>query len=98
VAGAASVVSSLWTVSDLSTAFLMAKFYENLQIQSSVAIALNQAQLWIRDITGVELCQWIQEKQLPLDITQKLHFRRIPANSKPFKNPFYWAAFCAIGQ
>lgn len=98
VAGATSVVSSLWTVSDFSTAFLMAKFYENLQIQSSVAIALNQAQLWIRDITGVELCQWIQEKQLPLDPTQKLRFRRIPANSQPFRDPFYWAAFCAMGQ
>jgi CHAT domain-containing protein/tetratricopeptide (TPR) repeat protein len=98
VAGTPSTVSSLWTVNDLSTALLMAKFYENLQYQTSVAIALNQAQLWIRDITGAELCQWIQEKQLPLDSTQKLHFRRIPANRKPFRDPFYWAAFCAIGQ
>jgi CHAT domain-containing protein len=84
--------------SDSSTAFLMAKFYENLQNQTSVAIALNQAQLWLRDITGAKLWQWIQEKQLPLDPTQKLHFRRIPTNSKPFQHPFHWAAFCAIGQ
>ncbi|MBD2457072.1 CHAT domain-containing protein [Nostoc sp. FACHB-87] len=98
IAGASVVVNSLWVVSDSSTAFLMAKFYENLQNQTSVAIALNQAQLWLRDITGAKLWQWIQEKQLPLDPTQQLHLRRIPANSKPFQHPFHWAGFCVIGQ
>lgn len=97
-AGASSVVSSLWTVDDLSTAFLMIRFYQNLQKGFTVALALNQAQLWLRDITGAKLWQWIQEKQLPLDPTQKLYFRRMPPNSKPFQNPFYWAAFSAIGQ
>ncbi|MDF5726654.1 MAG: CHAT domain-containing protein [Rhizonema sp. PD38] len=98
IAGAFTVVNSLWVVSNSSTAFLMAKFYENLQSQISVAIALNQAQLWLGDITGDELWQWIQEKQLPLDPTKKLHFRKIPANGKPFRDPFHWAAFCVIDQ
>ncbi|MBO3457243.1 CHAT domain-containing protein [Aetokthonos hydrillicola Thurmond2011] len=97
VAGTPSTVSSLWTVNDLSTALLMGKFYENLQERVSVAVALNQAQLWLRDVSRGELWQWIQEKQLPLDPTQKNYFRRVP-DSKPFQNPFYWAAFCAIGQ
>ncbi|MBO3460155.1 CHAT domain-containing protein [Aetokthonos hydrillicola Thurmond2011] len=96
-AGSPNVVSSLWTVSDLSTAFLMIKFYQNLQTGMSVAVALNQAQFWVRNITGTQLWQWIQETQLPLSPTQKIHFRRIAANIKLFQDPFHWAPFCAIG-
>ncbi|MBW4545761.1 MAG: CHAT domain-containing protein [Symplocastrum torsivum CPER-KK1] len=56
-AGALSVVSSLWAVNDLSTCFLTIKFYENLKNFSKleardVAIALNQAQKWLRDLTS----------------------------------------------
>jgi CHAT domain-containing protein len=56
-AGAPSVVSSLWLVNDLSTCFLMIKFYENLRNYpkleaGDVAIALNQAQIWLRDLTS----------------------------------------------
>lgn len=56
-AGSPSVVSSLWTVSDLSTAFLMVKFYENLLKFSQsidVATALKQAQEWLRNLTYQE--------------------------------------------
>jgi CHAT domain-containing protein/lipopolysaccharide biosynthesis regulator YciM len=58
-AGALGVVSSLWAVSDLSTCFLMIKFYENLKNfpkleAGEVAIALNQAQKWLRDLTSEE--------------------------------------------
>lgn len=54
-AGSSSVVSSLWTVQDLSTAFLMIKFYQNLLANSTVRLALNKAQLWLRNITKKEL-------------------------------------------
>lgn len=54
-AGTATVVSSLWEVSDLSTAFLMIKFYENFHYSQKqagdVAVALNQAQKWLRNLT-----------------------------------------------
>jgi CHAT domain-containing protein len=56
-AGTLSVVSSLWAVNDLSTCFLTIKFYENLRNfpkleAGDVAIALNQAQKWLRDLTS----------------------------------------------
>jgi CHAT domain-containing protein len=59
LAGSASVVGSLWGIDDLSTALLMIKFYQNLQIGLTIAVALNQAQLWLRDITKIELEQLI---------------------------------------
>ncbi|OCQ93503.1 hypothetical protein BCD64_01000 [Nostoc sp. MBR 210] len=100
-AGSPSVVSSLWTVNDLSTALLMIKFYQNLRAGVSVAVSLNQAQCWLRDITKTQLERWIAEHKLRLDSTLNMRIRRwfhkIPGE-KPFHSPFYWAGFCAIGS
>ena len=100
VAGSPAVVSSLWTVNDLSTAFLMIKFYENLRKQMSLVLALNQAQFWLRDATKEELQRWIEK--LPLNFVQKYviqaRFHKLSLKDKPFEEPFHWAAFCAIGQ
>ncbi|MBR8837664.1 MAG: CHAT domain-containing protein [Stigonema ocellatum SAG 48.90 = DSM 106950] len=100
--GAATVVSSLWTVDDFSTALLMIKFYENLQtLTGNVAIALNQAQLWCRQATQSELWQWIDGK-IDMDVQHKEKIQKrlqfYTPEQKPFKNASAWAAFCAIGQ
>ncbi|WP_249070612.1 CHAT domain-containing protein [Argonema antarcticum] len=101
-AGASNVVSSLWTVNDISTAFLMIKFYQNLQdFQTSptIALALNKAQIWLRDATKKELHGWINELPDPVSRRELLNWiRPIKAETKPFESPHYWAAFCAIGQ
>jgi CHAT domain-containing protein len=57
-AGSPSVVSSLWTVDDLSTSFLMIKFYEilfNANLNISVAVALKEAQDWLQNLTVKEI-------------------------------------------
>jgi len=101
-AGSNSVIGSLWALNDISSAFLMIRFYQNLHTGSTVAVALNQAQLWLRDITKIELIQWIKENLLPLDATVNMNLRRrfhkLSDDAQPFREPFYWAAFCAIGQ
>lgn len=101
-AGSTSVVGSLWSVNDLSTALLMIKFYQNLQTGSTIAFALQQAQLWLRDIIKRELEQWIDANQILLDVTIKISLRRrlhkLSDDAQPFHNPLYWAAFCVIGQ
>ncbi len=100
VAGSRAVVSSLWTVNDLSTALLMIKFYENLRKQMSLAVALNQAQFWLRDLTKEKLEKYVEN--LPLNFVQKYvikaKFHNLNSSDKPFEEPFNWAAFCAIGQ
>ena len=100
-AGSPSVVSSLWAVNDLSTSFLMIKFYQNLQEIDSVPVALNKAQLWLRSATKEELYSW--GESLPLPIYEKRPYldsalRKLPPNSVPYASPFYWAAFCAVGK
>lgn len=48
-AGAASIIVSLWAVSDTSTAFVMTHFYENLREGQGKAQALRQAMLDAKD-------------------------------------------------
>jgi CHAT domain-containing protein/tetratricopeptide (TPR) repeat protein len=110
-AGSPSVVSSLWTVNDLSTSFLMMKFYEILldkTQQISVPVALKMAQNWLKNLTSQ---QFILETDSIID---KLYSNkpRLAKSYKesarqflvqnpeeyPFKNPSYWAAFIASGQ
>ena len=95
VAGSTNVVSSLWAVSDISTAILMIKFYQLLREGEEVAIALNHAQNWLRNATKAELLAWI-------DLGNKMQLRKslkeINDHDKPFASPYYWAAFCAIGK
>lgn len=100
VAGTSSVVSSLWRVNDLSTALLMIKFYQNLKIESTVALALNKAQTWLRDATTAELQAWAShlklEEKLSQQIEQTLDW--FDSDEQPFQEPYHWAAFCAVGQ
>ncbi|MEM8677592.1 MAG: CHAT domain-containing protein [Cyanobacteria bacterium P01_G01_bin.67] len=99
-AGSPSVVSSLWTVSDLSTTFLMIKFYQNLQEIDSVAIALNQAQLWLRSVTKEGLEAWQKTLDLPRKLMYKIikFISNVPPNTCPFASPYHWGAFCAVGS
>ena len=101
-AGSANVVSSLWAVDDLSTTFLMIKFYQNLAQTDSIAIALNQAQQWLRQVTKVELFNWID--LLSLSPTQQVLVESwtdkqclVADSTRLFQSPYHWAAFCAIG-
>jgi CHAT domain-containing protein len=59
--GAAGVLSSLWEVDDLATAFLMAKFYDfHLDQNLAPADALRKAQAWLRNATRADLLQFGQ--------------------------------------
>jgi CHAT domain-containing protein len=104
LAGSTNVVSSLWTVSATATALLMIKFYEELQQQNQIAVALNTAQIWLRNTTVQGFQNWLSQSQLAKAWQRELrnHFHKISAEqgatAKPFEKPYYWAAFCAIGK
>ena len=96
-------MSSLWKVNELPTAFLMIKFYHNhKQEELPVTKALNEAQKWLREVKKKDLNQWIKDNQIPLDATLNMNFKRslrkLSDSDRPFENPYYWAAFCAIGK
>ena len=116
-AGSSSVVSSLWTVDDMSTAYLMIKFVQNLKAafdkgeDVSVAVALNQAQDWLRNMTWEDLEKWANHLQLDSRNNRQIErsmrqMREIVAKNarskkideKPFQSPYHWAGFTAIGR
>ncbi|MEH2300198.1 MAG: CHAT domain-containing tetratricopeptide repeat protein [Nostoc sp.] len=102
LAGSTNVVSSLWTVSATATALLMIKFYEELQQQSNIVLALNTAQRWLRDTTVKGFQGWLSNCSLSLvwqaQLNQYFDDKHENASTKPFESPFYWAAFCNIGK
>lgn len=66
VAGIPRIIVSLWSVSDLSTAFLMVKFYEILKNLPSLqpgdaAKALNQSQRWLLTLKREEARQELEK-------------------------------------
>ncbi|MDJ1170761.1 CHAT domain-containing protein [Roseofilum sp. BLCC_M154] len=103
-AGATTVICSLWAVNDVSTAILMVKFYEEMQTQPSVALALKQAQEWMRTVTKQELTAWLNESQSALTphpkakLREHLHLGLELPQHRPYEHPIHWAAFCAIGM
>jgi len=109
-AGSQNVVSSLWTVNDLSTAFLMIKFYQIVLDQTqqvSVAIALKTAQNWLKTLNREafisESNQIIDKVYSDKPRTAKSYKEKAQklvqsSTEYPFDSPFYWAAFIASGQ
>jgi len=98
-AGATNVVSSLWSVSDFSTAFLMIRFYENLKNENlSVSQALQAAQNWLRTVNRADFLTWLKnDVKLDEDSVDNLDILLRDFANPPFADPQYWAAFCAIG-
>ena len=104
LAGSTNVVSSLWTVSADATALLMMKFYEELQQQNNITLALNTAQQWLRNTSVREFRTWLRASNLDEDWQDELgeKFAQMEkeqgAEVKIFASPFYWSAFCTIGK
>ena len=108
-AGVPGVIAPLWSVSDLSTALLIARFYKLWKDERlSPPEALRGAQIWLRNASNSELKVFLEEdisKQnlqfVLYDSAQKLYaLLRLKDEDKsfaPFSNPYWWAGFTYNG-
>ncbi|GAA6618727.1 CHAT domain-containing protein [Scytonema sp. NUACC26] len=56
------VVSTLWTVDEISSALIMIEFYRRLEAGATPPEALKQAKHWLRTVTYSELANWYGQR------------------------------------
>lgn len=104
VAGAKTVVASLWEVNDASTALLMQRFHHNLYVDGmETARALQEAQVWLRDMDAEQAFEILEARQRDCEDEQDAADAAMALleisdrGPKPFSHPYWWAAFQCIG-
>lgn len=92
-AGAATVISTLWPVSDRSTTLLMGKMYELVKEGYAKGESLRRAQLWLKDREKREEHLEALRRYVPWT-------GNIPADKllpQDSHKPYYWAGFICTG-
>lgn len=102
-AGARTVVCTLWEASDLVTLILIDLFYAELSRETPPALALKNAQLALRALTGRDLQlligQWRTERSILADAAALIP--DVPAaqlDQQLYADPYHWAPFLVIGR
>ena len=100
VAGAKTLVMSLWEVPQRASVLLMERFFDNLQTGQGRASALQSAQNYVRTISVKEL----QHSPLGREVLKELKTRHPQVSClerlefQPLQHPFYWGAWICQGE
>ena len=105
-AGAATVISSLWSVSDVSTSLLMRKMYELINEGRGKAAALREAQLWLKDPdkrqehNALFISNGGKHKKMPYDQPRGFAVESVDWEEvlpEDLHRPYHWAGFLCSG-
>ena len=96
-AGASAVLASLWQVNEVATLLFMGEYYRSILRGHDYARSLNDAQIYLRNLTYTEACRHLDETgdgQAALAIRLGL----LPPQDRPFAEARHWAAFVLFSQ
>jgi tetratricopeptide (TPR) repeat protein/CHAT domain-containing protein len=110
-AGATNVVSTLWPVKEISSAWFMVNFYQRLLAGESPALALKNTQNWLKNITWQQLANWIEQLRLLPSLMEGVDRLEVRAANilkegstigldqlTEYSDPYHWAAYTLTGQ
>jgi CHAT domain-containing protein len=106
--GVNHIVSTQWMVEPGANALVMVEFYRKLKEGKPATIALNEATIWLKELTVGDLKKWydILLRKSPLGgvriqalvANQLSKTSNMAANEKLYSHPYYWAGFKISGN
>ena len=99
IAGARTLIMSLWKVPDAVTCMLVEKFYAGACVPGrTIDTALREAQMSIRMLRASEFLErWKQGANLGFG-SEFRDMAELPDNSCPFAHEAYWGGFVCMGD
>lgn len=99
LAGVNTLICTLWSVDDGSSAILMSKFYENLFEGGMPKIAaLSEAKNYIRGLPAKQIGDYFKENGLRNKAEHFYNIARREPDIKPYENSYYWAGYILHGR